>query len=309
MEKWSAVARIVVPIFTAVALGALSRKKKLLTLEENRGLQDFVVKFGLPCVLFNSTITATVGTEAILPMGLLLVLMLMGTFAAFRVRRKRLPMHNLPMFFAGKESGMMGLPLYITLFGTANAFYMGMLDLAQAFVAIPVLSLLAADPGDDSTVGKLIWKVLRSPLLIMAVLGLVLNLSGAAEALERVRLLPILTETTGFLAQGVSSVMLFSVGYSFSLNRENRRLVMKLSAAHLAVFALFCGILELALLLLPGTVPQTRWAVALYCALPVTYLAPSVGHTEEESAVASGVCSALTVVCLLVFCIMAVLIA
>ena len=80
MEKWSAVARIVVPIFTAVALGALSRKKKLLTLEENRGLQDFVVKFGLPCVLFNSTITATVGTEAILPMGLLLVLMLMGSW-------------------------------------------------------------------------------------------------------------------------------------------------------------------------------------------------------------------------------------
>ena len=122
MEKWSAVARIVVPIFTAVALGALSRKKKLLTLEGNRGLQDFVVKFGLPCVLFNSTITATVGTEAILPMGLLLVLMLMGTLAAFRVRRKRLPMHNLPMFFAGKESGMMGLPLYITLFGTASTF-------------------------------------------------------------------------------------------------------------------------------------------------------------------------------------------
>ena len=58
-----------------------------------------------------------------------------------------------------------------------------------------------------------------------------------------------------------------------------------------------------------GYTKRYRWAVALYCALPVTYLAPSVGHTEEESAVASGVCSALTVVCLLVFCIMAVLIA
>ena len=309
MEKWSTVARIIVPIFAAVALGALSRKKKLFTPEENRGLQDFVVKFGLPCVLFNSTLTASAGAEAILPMGMLLVLMLISSLIAFRVRRNRVPMHNLPLLFSAKESGMIGLPLFITLFGAGKAFYMGMLDLAQAFVAIPVISLLTADPGENPTVPKLIGKVFRSPLLIMAILGLTLNLTGAAAALERMRILPIVTETTGFLAQGVSSVMLFSVGYSFSVTRENRKRVLRLSAAHLAVFALICGILELALLLLPGTVPETRWAVLLYCALPATYLAPSVGRTEDESAVASGVCSALTAVCLLVFCIMTVLIA
>ena len=309
MDKWSAVAQIVVPIFTAVALGVCARRKKILSPEANQGLQQFVMKFGMPCVLFNSTLTASLGSEAVITMAVLLPLMFLSTLAAFRVRRKKLAMHNLPMLFAAKETGMIGIPLYITLFGASQAYRMGVLDIAQAIVAIPVISLLAADPGENPTPASLAGKVIRSPLLIMSALGLALNLSGAAAALERVQILPILSGTTSFLAQSVSSVMLFSVGYSFCLSRGNRGLVLKLSAAHAAVFLLIGAVMELALLALPMADSATAWAVALYALLPASYIAPTLGRSPEESAAASGVCSILTAVCLAAFCVMAVILA
>jgi len=53
--------------------------------------------------------------------------------------------------------------------------------------------------------------------------------------------------------------------------------------------------------------PITRWVVLLYCLLPASYLAPGLSRSEEESVLASGVCSAMTVVTLLGFCVIAVL--
>ena len=75
MDKLFTVAQVIVPIFAAVALGVLARHKKLLTQEENQGLLQFVMKFGLPCVIFNSCLTADIKAESfgtmilVLPLG------------------------------------------------------------------------------------------------------------------------------------------------------------------------------------------------------------------------------------------------
>jgi hypothetical protein len=53
---------------------------------------------------------------------------------------------------------------------------------------------------------------------------------------------------------------------------------------------------------------ETRWSILLYCALPGSYLSAGLGKTKEESTLAASVCSLLTVVCLVVFGIMAVIV-
>jgi hypothetical protein len=47
----------------------------------------------------------------------------------------------------------------------------------------------------------------------------------------------------------------------------------------------------------------------MYSTLPASYLAPSLGRSEDDYAVASGVCSILTLVSLAVFCVIAVIVA
>lgn len=309
MDKIFTVAKVVAPIFVSIFMGMYARRKNLLTREGVAGMQQFVMNFGLPCVVFNSVLTADLGAEALTSMGLVLPLMLLGTFWAFKARKKQFPYHNFPQLFAAQETGMLGIPLFMILFGADQAYRMGVLDLAQAPAAFPVIAILSANAGDNPSPSAIVKKVLTSPLLIMSVFALTLNLSGAGAWLDNVGIGGIITECTGFLGQPVSAMMIFSVGYNFSLDRENRGVIFKISAIHFAVQAAFCLLIQLALFLLPSVDVLTRWAIGMYCMLPASYVAPSLGRSEKDYTVASGVCSVLTVVCLIGFCCMAAVVA
>ena len=308
MDKVFTVAQVVMPIFTAIFLGMLAKKKSLLSPEGIRGLQQFVMNFGLPCVVFNSCLKADIGSEALTSMGLVLPLMILASIAAFRARKK-FPYHNLPQLFAAQETGMLGIPLFMILFGADQAYRMGVLDLAQAPVAFPVIAILSANTGENPTPMGIFKKVLASPLLIMSLLGLALNLSGIGAWMDAVGIGGVITESTSFLAQPVSALMIFSVGYNFSLEKGNRKDIFRISAIHFAVQAVFCLIIQGILFLLPNVNVLTRWAILMYCTLPGSYLAPSLGREEKDFTMASGVCSVLTVVSLIAFCCMAAVVA
>ena len=309
MNQWMTVLQIITPIFVAAGLGILAKRKDMISAEQMQGLQQFVMKFGLPCVVFNSCYGAKISAEAVTSMALVVPLVLLSSVWAFRSREKWGGYHNFPMLFSAKETGMLGIPLFMTLFGVEQAYRVGVLDLAQSVIAIPCIAILAADAGKNPTVGEIAKKVVKSSLLIMSVLGLVLNLSGAAAWMNGVGIGGIITETTGFLSQPVSAAMLFSVGYNFSMGKDSRGEIFRMAAIHFALFAVFCGIMQGVLLLLGDVEPETRWAVLLYCALPASYLSPGLGRNEREYTVSSGVCSVLTVVSLVIFCVMAAIVA
>lgn len=195
MEKFLIVAEAVVPVFASIFLGIFARKKQLMKPEEIHGIQQFVVTFALPFVLFQSCYTADFGMEAITSMAMVLPLMLSGTCWAFSSRKRSLRYHNLPMLFAAQETGMLGISLFVVLFGMDQAYRMGVLDLAQAFVAIPVIAFLSSSTGENPSVSDIIKRVFQSPLLLMSLLGLGLNLSGIAGILNSIGIGGILTNT------------------------------------------------------------------------------------------------------------------
>lgn len=309
MEKWSAVAQVVAPIFAAVFVGIYARRKNLLPLAAVKGMQQYVMKFGLPCVLFNSCLAATMNAASIASFAMVFPTILLAVLFAFFVLRRRMPYHNLPMLFAAQESGMLGIPLYMTLFGAVHVFKMGVLDLAQALVCIATIAILEADAGENPTPGAIAKEVLRSPLLLMSLGGLVLNLSGAKAALLQAGVLPTITAVTEFIAQPVSALMLFSVGFSLSLSEGNRGDIFRLCAIHFVLLAAAGLLIQGVMCLLPQVEAETRWAILMYTTLPGSYISTTLGRTQEETEMASGVCSILTIVSLAVFCVIAVCVA
>ena len=305
MQNILAILQVIVPIFVVIGLGVMARKKQMMKPEEIQGLQNFVVKFALPCVVFNSCVTAEIGAESLTTMGLALAMCLCGTLWAFRFGRKKFPYHNFPMFFSCQETGMLGIPLFLILFGAQEAYRMGVLDVAQAATAFPVIAILSADAGENPHPAEIVKKVCSSPLLIMAVLGLAMNFSGLADILNNAGVLCILTESTGFLTQPISVLMIFSVGYNFSLKKESRGPVLKVAALRFGICVAFGLLIQLALCLIPDVDRLTRITMLMYCTLSTSYLAPGLGRSQEDYTVASGVCSVLTVVSLMVFCIIA----
>lgn len=307
MEKFFSVAAVIAPIFITVYLGMVARKKALITPEGVQGLQQFVLNMALPCLIFNSILTAKVGAESLAIMGMLFPFVLGVTLWAFRKGMKKYPYKNLPMIFGAQESGMLGVPLFLILFGSANVYHMVILDLTQAIVGHPTIAIVSCDAGDSPKPGEILKKVFTSPLVIACLIALGLNLSGAGTLLLESGIGQVVTEVTTFLGQPVSTLMIFSVGYNLSLSAENRGEILKLCALRLTIFTVIAGVLQLLLCLIPDITALTRWAMLLYCLLPASYIAPSLGKTEQERTVASGISSLLTVVTLAVFCAIAAL--
>lgn len=307
MEKVISVIQVILPIFCCVFLGILSRRKNMFTPEDIQGFQRFVVKFCLPCLLFQSCLTAEIGAQAL--SGLILPALLVFTAIwGFRVGRKWFPYHNIPFVFCCKETGMLGIPLFMILFGAEQAYRVGILDVTQAIVVFPVIAILSAAPGTAASPKAVVKEMFKSPLIIFSLTGLVLNLSGTWDWMQAVGVNGIVTDTFSYIAQPVSVMMLFCVGYNFSLEGDNRREIFRIVAVHSAMFIALGLIFQAALFLFPGVDALTRWAVLLYMFLPTSFMVPSLGRKEQDFTITSGVCSVLTVICLIVFCIMAVLV-
>ena len=162
MNQWMTVLQIIVPIFVAVGLGMMAKRKEMISGEQMQGLQQFVMKFGLPCVVFNSCYGAAISAESLTSMVMVAPLMMGGCAWAFTARKKRFPYHNFPMMFSSQETGMLGIPLFITLFGVEHAYRIGVLDVAQSVVAIPCIAILAADAGKNPSVGEIAKKVMET---------------------------------------------------------------------------------------------------------------------------------------------------
>ena len=307
MEKLFNVAAVIAPIFATVYLGMLARKKALITPEGVQGVQQFVLNIALPCLIFNSVLTAKVGPESVAIMALLFPFLLGVTLWAFLIGKKKYPYKNLPMMFGAQESGMLGIPLFMILFGSVHVYHMVILDLTQAIVGHPTIAIVSCDAGDSPRPKEILKKVFTSPLVIACLIALGLNLSGAGVPLLESGIGHVITEVTTFLGQPVSTLMIFSVGYNLSLSGEKCGEIMKLCLIRLLTFAAIGGALQLLLCLIPNITALTRWAMLLYCFLPASYIAPSLGKTEQEQTVAAGVSSLLTVVTLAVFCVMAAL--
>lgn len=309
MEKLITIAQVIVPIVAAVLLGIQARKKAQFSPEVIQGFQQFVVKICLPCLIFRSCLTADFGPQTLSTMGLLFPFLLLSTLWAFRFGRKKFPYHNLPMLFCCRETGMIGIPLFMILFGADQAYRMGILDLTQAIITFPVMGILSADTEGAATPGDIIKQMLKSPMILLSILGIFLNLTGIWAVLDAVGVGSVVTETLSFLSQPVSLVMLFCVGYNFSLSGESRSAVLKLSALDFVCFLVIGLAVQGILCFLPGVDALTRWSVLMYSLLPASYLAPGLGRKEADYTVASGVCSMLTITCLLGFFAMAVIIA
>ena len=308
MSKFLSVLQVVIPIFGAIILGFIAKKKRLVSAEGVRGMQQYVMSIGLPCIILNSCMTAQVGAESVGIMALVMPFMVATTLWAFRARKDKFKYHNFPQLFCAQETGMLGIPLFIILFGTAQAYRMGILDLAQAVAAYPTIAILSANAGENPKPAEIVKKVLLSPFVIMCVLGLSINLSGLGAVLDRVGIAAIISETTSFLSQPVSAMMIFSVGYNFSLSSNNRKEVFRICIIHFVTFALMGLAVQLFLFLIPNVTPEARWSIFLYSLLPASYLAPTLGRTDEDFTMASGVCSILTIATLIVFCAMATII-
>ena len=117
MDKVISIIQTALPVFLALALGAICRSRQFLTRDGVDTLKKVVINITLPAVLLNAFATAEYSLAAlILPavmFGLCCLALVLGKLI---IRLSGMKSRLAPFLATGFEAGMLGFPLFLWFF-------------------------------------------------------------------------------------------------------------------------------------------------------------------------------------------------
>lgn len=290
-----AVLGITLPLFTAVALGYLCVRFGLFKPADMRLFGSFVLNVALPALLFlavasrdarevfNLTYMAVFAAGALATIAVTFTLL-----TALKTTPSRRAV--AVMGAACANSGFIGYPLMLLAFPDIAGQILALNMLVENILIIPLCLVLfeLAKPQKSANIARLIGQivlgVLRRPMVIALLLGLVVSLL-------KLPLPAPLTQTAGLFAASASALALFTIGGALvGLPFKGHRALAGLTAAgkltlHPAMVAL--ALVAAVALGLPPLSREMAAAVVLSAAIPMfsiyALFASELGHEGMAS--------------------------
>ena len=292
------------PVMAALLLGMFCREKQFLSREGVDALKKVVINITLPAVLVNafataqyslSSLTVPVSVFLLCCLGLVLGKLLSGL----------LKLGKLPAYLAtGFEAGMLGYALFALLYPDEPASSFAILDLGQTlFVFTLYKALLSGKSGRQAVVKDIV----TSPIIWAIVTGVVLGATGIYGAMASVGVSGILDSLTSFISAPTGMIILMAVGYDLDLKQIKWKETGRFIVLRLASMAILLTILLVANRFLLGGVIHPGAAILLFL-LPPPYVLPIFSDEEDQRARLSSAISALTLVTMILFAVMAVVV-
>lgn len=302
-------ASAIVPVFAMLALGWMARRFHWLNSSAKEGAVSLVFGILFPVMVFNllASVHLVMDVAGI-------VIMLLVCYTLFYLAGRTLfakwlsPYSQIGSFLlTTAEGGNMALPLFLSIIksGSASAGDPMLLDLAGilfCFLIIPFLVCTqTAKKTDFRQIGK---QVIRSPMILAAVFGLLFNLSGLYAKMAAASWMPVYTAVMNMICAPIIPVVLFSVGFDLKMERGIAAPALRFLVLRLALFA---GIIGLFFLLFPERMadPDFLIAVILYFMAPTGFgvlgqIAPLL-KSEEQKEYCSAVITLNMAVTLIVY--------
>ena len=298
----------VLPILLLIILGNQLRKRAWVTESTINDLKWLTISIALPSVLFLSFLNLELKVSYLAIMAVIFALCVLLYGVGVVVQRIFKIQHPyFPMLVTGFEFGMLGVSLFGTTYGMDNIGYIAVIGLGhEFFIWFPFLSLLLIRRDGIRDVTKLITAFVKAPPIIAIMIGIVLNLLGAAETLYAWPITGGLMSTLEFTGQLTIPLILIIVGYGFKLEAHGFKDVLAVVAFRMACLipiALFLNAYFLRdMLNLP---PAFEAGLFTMLILPPPFIVPLFMKAEdvEERRYVNNVLTVNTVVSLLVFAI------
>lgn len=280
------------PIYLAVLLGYACTRLGLFAKADMRLFGKFVINLALPALLFNALSSRSVGeilNPGYMAAYALAGLLMIGVGLVVARVLARQPLHYASMFAMGMScpnSGFVGYPVVLlTLGGSVAGVGLALNMMVENLLLIPLLLALADLEGSRGEAGQVVLRTLkglvRNPMIIAIVAGLLASLLGWTPPLP-------LARTVNLFAQASGALSLFVIGGSLAGQslRGMGPAVLQITLGKLVLHPL----LMFAVLgwLVPVADPQLRTAVLLTTAMPImgiyTILSQRHGHEGISAA-------------------------
>ncbi len=298
---------IVLPVILMLVLGTFLKSKNMIGSECVSGIKNIIANIMLPVVLFNAISTAEfTGNDIKLVVGIygvftvilvlgFLIRPLFGTYGRFA-----------PFLCVSCETGMLGYPLYMTLYGQEGLSTIVRVDLANILFAFTIF-LFAIKAAANGNVDKkrMAWDSLHSPIVIAVILGLVMSVTGLGGMLTASSVFPVYSSVVDMVTGPLTALVLITVGYDLALDKSVMVSVAKVSLARILLNG--CGLAAIFFLF------RSFWsdrgllaAVVLMFCLPGQFITPVYVSEEEQRKFVSTQISLYTLISIVAYVLIAV---
>lgn len=302
METLMGVIKTALPVFLALFLGVLCRKKNILSRDGIDALKKVAVDIGLPFVVIGAFATAQYDEKSlILPLVIFIAGCLGLMLGKVLCRKMKMPGTLTPFLMCGFEGGMLGYPLFMLLFPDVDKSAFALIDLGQAFFCFTIYKALLA--GSNRSMKTMVKDCFTTPVVWGVITGLLLGATGLYAMLGKIGIAPVIDACTAFISAPVSMLILLSVGYDLRFAELKQKDTLKTVALRLGIMGGMLGIILLVNIFFP--IVHTG-AMILAFMLPAPYVVPIFADRPEQREQVSSALSAMTAVTLCVFAVMCV---
>lgn len=291
------------PVFVMLCLGMLCRRRNLLTREGVNALKNVAVNIALPAVMFSAFASAEYTVRSICVPLVIFVLCLFSLYLGHVLCRvMKIPGRLSPFLSAGFEAGMLGYALFAILFPDEMVSSFAMVDLGQVLFVFTVYKVLLARQNGLKGALK---DAVSSPTVWAIAAGLLFGASGLYDALIPSGVSGVIDAVASFIAAPTSALILLAIGYDLTPAQIQWRKTASLIVLRLGVSLLALVIALLLDRFLLGGMMHIG-ALLLLFILPPPFVLPVFADVDDERADISSALSALTVVSILLFAVLAI---
>lgn len=298
----------IIPILLLILLGMYCKREQVFAETGAEALKSISVKFLWPLVLFYAFFSAEYDYKTVYYAATVFILLTGIFFLARQILRKRVKSHSfvLPYLTVGSEIGMLGYSLYILLFGTENVFRLALFDVGHAMFIFPVfLGILNGEQGEGDF-KKSILDMIKSPLIIMLVIGLFCGLTGISDWIMDSPAAEVIIRIYDLATSANIVLMLISMGYSISFSRRQIRECLEFMVIRFIAMAVCTCLGLLFIYSTIGLDLYTACALILTFMLPPVYMLSVYIRDKEENEFAATMTSVYTIFSIAVFIVMTV---
>ncbi|WP_304943218.1 AEC family transporter [Vallitalea guaymasensis] len=212
----------VMPILILFLIGFLIRKTNFLSKESIDGIKKIVIDMALPAVLFIAFVNIELKKEYVgLIFSIILLCSIMLCIGFLLTKIPKISNPVLPFVLCGFTFGLLGIPLYITVFGETNLPSMAIMGVGhEFFLWIIYMSAVKLVFSNEKLSLKTLKGFLTSPLIIALVLGITINVLGLSNLLHEQPVLNGLYVTLEYFSQIATPLILIVIGYGLSFDKE-----------------------------------------------------------------------------------------
>lgn len=305
MNIFISVMETALPVLAALSLGMLCRKKSLLTEDGIAALKKVALDICLPMVLVNAFATMEYTLSSLIIPAVMFLLCLVG-LGVGRLLARLLKLDQIAAYLStGFEAGMLGYALFALLYPQESTSTFAILDPGHTLF---VFTIYKACLSKKSSKKDLLKDITMSPVIWGLAAGVLLGVTGLYGLLADHGLSGTVDALTDYIGAPTGMIILLCIGYDLELRSIQWKQMSKFIVLRLASAAvMLCLLLAIDHLLLGGIIHTG--AAVLFFLLPPPYVLPIFSDDESQRANLSSAISALTLVTILLFAVMAFVVA